>query len=80
MKVWVTKYALTSGIEEVEVEETHTPAMVCAKTGTYIQAFYGEGREWHRHECQAKIHADTMRKKKIESLKKSIAKLEKMRF
>lgn len=79
MKVYVTKYALTKGIEEVEVEETHTPTMVATK-GPYSQCFHGEGKDWHRQKWQAVARANQMRNKKIESLKKLIVKLEKMSF
>jgi len=41
---------------------------------------HGEGNDWHRSAKQALERAEDMRKKKIASLRKSIAKLEAMNF
>lgn len=78
MKVWITKYALSEGIVEVDTE-------VC--TGDMIQThekwpryFHGEGRGYHTEKQSAINHADKMRQKKIASLKKQIERLEKLRF
>ena len=79
MKVFVTKYALTIGIEELDVEITSVPTMVATK-GPFPRNFHDEGRDWHHTKEEAKTRAEEMRKKKIESLKKSIIKLEAMRF
>lgn len=69
MKVWVTKYALTSGIKELEVEYSkETPSMVVGKA--WDEYYNGEGREWHRTYESAVAWAEEMRLKKIESLKK----------
>lgn len=74
MKVWITKYALTSGIKEMEVEQSENfPDMVYDRNDTY----HGEGRDWHRTRESAIAKAEQMRLKKIESLKKQIAKYEK---
>lgn len=80
MKVWTTKYALTGGIVEVEVED-RGGGMVRALS-TAIQsgmAYYGP-KQWYLTEQEAKIEAEKMRLKKIISVKKQLAKLEKMRF
>ncbi len=80
--VWVTSYALTSGIRKVEVESSHTPTMVCSieGNGNLTETFHGEGTDWHRTEQGALDRAEVMRVAKIASLKKSIAKLEKLKF
>ena len=83
MKVLITKYALTEGIKLVDVIETHTPTMVCEPTdvrGGIPQHYHGEGNEWHRTVDSARFKAKDMQKKKIASLKKSLAKLEKLCF
>ncbi len=80
MKVFTTKYALSSGIREVEVEITSVPGMVATTNQAYKEYFHTEGKEWHRTLEAAQAVADKMRTKKIEGLKKSIAKLEKMTF
>jgi hypothetical protein len=41
---------------------------------------HGEGRQWHRTREAAVLIAESMRKKKIASLKQQIEKLEKLRF
>lgn len=71
MKVWITKYALTSGIKEMEVEQSeYSPDMVHEEKWNYC--YHGEGREWHKTLESAKIKAEEMRLKKIESLKNSL--------
>lgn len=79
MKVWITKYALTSDIKEMEAEQSEDfPDMVTGKA--WNGNYHGEGREWHRTYESAVARAEEMRLKKIESLKKQIAKWEKKRF
>lgn len=82
MKVWITKHALSKGIEEREAQESisQDPNIITAKVDGYIQYFHGRGNDWHLSEKDAKFKAEEMRKKKIESLQKQISKLEKMRF
>ena len=79
MKAWITKYALTSGIHEVVAEQSkESPGMI--SWGGWNGYAHGEGRDWHRTREGAMVRAEVMRKKKIESLKKSIKKLEALRF
>lgn len=79
MKVWITKYALSDGIKELEVEQSDGfPDIVCGKS--LNDYYHGEGKDWHRTYESATVRANEMRQKKIASLKKQIEKLEKMRF
>ena len=80
MKVWITKYALSSGIEHIDVlqSESH-PDMVTDVLHRH-RSFHEEGRDWHRTEAAAIAEAEKMRVAKIASLKKQIAKLEKLSF
>jgi len=80
MKIYVTKYALTQGIYEVEAED---------ETGGIFVAFSGSNRSYttyyHKGEYElthaaAVTKANEMREKKIASLKKQIKKLEEMTF
>lgn len=85
MKVWITKYALTDGIEEIdsasvaimEVEDTGY-LTICRNAGnlpkTYNKKYYSLDKESAIHK------AEEMRQKKIASLKKQIEKLEQMKF
>lgn len=76
MKVFVTKYALTKGILEIEgrVSESFPTMFIASRTQTF------HGKDWHRMHTSALIRADQMRMAKIESLKQSIVKLQKMSF
>lgn len=77
MKVWITKYALTTGLFEIDAE------IVDGTYASQIRANRGSGhftREWTRTREEALVVAENMRKKRIASLEKSIKKLQKLRF
>ena len=81
IKVWITKYALTTGIMEKDViVEEDLPAMVCDRSTPFVSYYHGEGVEWHRTKESAINKAEEMRIKKIKSLRNQIIKLEKMSF
>lgn len=82
MKIYSTKYALSSGILEHEAEETHLPTMVCIPRTdtTFSYCLHGEGCQWHRTKESAVERAEAMRVAKIKALRKQIAKLEGMKF
>jgi hypothetical protein len=83
MKLFITKYALTEGIQEFEGEITDTSlsmVMVPAGNRRLSQFFHGEGREWHRTRESAVARALVMRQNKIVSLNKKIKKLIDMKF
>jgi len=73
-KAYITKYALTKGIEKKEVE--------ILKTGTAKWSAFGDAYpgEWFLALEDAQADAEKRRWKKIDSLKKQLEKLEKMRF
>ena len=81
IKAWVTKYALTEGIEVVDAEVCHD---VSSQMISYGDKGYGaqfaHGKDWHRTPEAALTRAEEMRKAKIASLRKSIEKLERMTF
>ncbi len=81
MKVWITKYALSSGLKEDDSEESMTGQSgptryfnVRGYQGLFTRAELAFTLE------EAREKAFTMRTKKIASLRKQIAKLEKMTF
>jgi len=78
-KVYVVKYALTQGIQIFENVEVCT----AVSDGTMIQVeknyFFYKG-DWYTDPNNAIREAENMRFKKIESMKKKIIKLEKMKF
>ena len=87
MKVWITKYALTQGIEEIdsnqvkEFEMTDAGYLCFRRNGkySYTMEIYSQ-KDWHRTKELAIKKAEEMCQKKIESLKKQIEELEGMRF
>lgn len=78
MTVYISKYALTTGIYSVEVEGTHTPDMVRA-VGTRYPTHYHKG-QWHETKESAIERANQMKSRKIAALKKQITKLENTTF
>ncbi len=82
MKIWNTKYALTAGVTEHEVEEPSSDSglIVTREPGKMNHYLHGDGREWHRTRESAVAKANDMKRRKIESLKKQIAAIEKKVF
>lgn len=80
MKLFITKYALTSGIEEVEgnISDQYTNMCTYQKEGCYPQ--YAHGDDWHTDKKKAIDRASVMREKKIASLRNQIKKLEGLKF
>lgn len=81
MKVWISKYALTNGVLEIEARvcDNVSPDMIEDINEKYHYYHY-EGRDWHRTRESALTKAEQMRKKKIASLETQIEKLRKLRF
>lgn len=79
MKVWISKYALSSGIAEIDAKEVGN-GMVQQLGVRHAIYYHGEGRDWHRTPEAAHAHAEQMRVKKIASLEKQIAKLKSIKF
>ena len=85
MKVWITKYALTRGIEEITSDdvsrifiEKNGDLVMYGKSGMFPVRY---GTDNYSLDKQSAIKkAEEMRKKKIAGLKKQIEKLERMRF
>ncbi len=80
MKVYITKYALTKGILRGEVE-------LCSCDNTMVKisnngnfAGYFLANEWYKEKKDAIKHAEIMKIKKIEALRRKIDKLSRMEF
>lgn len=77
IKAWITTYALTTGIKVVD-------AKMCGGVTDSRMVRYGNqyayGKDWHRTPEAAIARAEEMRKAKIASLRKSIEKMESLRF
>lgn len=79
-KVFITNYALTKGIieKEAEIHSCMNESKYAFVRGEFIS--YNMGKEaFYNHE-DAIRKAEEMKQKKIASLKKQIAKLEKLSF
>lgn len=81
MKVYITKYALTHGIDEYD------DAIVCTDINVKMISVQKKGYKyhfhkphWHETKEEAIAQAEKMRQKKIASLKKQIVKLENLKF
>lgn len=79
MKVWITKYALTKGVLEKEVNICGD-GMVKEADNRFPVYYHGDGKERHKTKESAFAKAKEMRQKKIAFLRKQIEKLEKLRF
>lgn len=81
-KVFITKYALTSGIQEAQMEvklsDSPTNKNCHGLFNGSFHAFYGD--EFHLTKDEAVKDAEIKRKKKIDLLKKQILKLENLTF
>jgi uncharacterized membrane protein len=78
-RAWITKYAISEGIYEID-------ARVCSPVSQTMIEHVGKSNiyfhndDWHRTRESAVARAEEMRKAKIASLRKQIAKLEKKVF
>lgn len=80
-RFWITKYALTKGIFDIETNEpsVEIPSLITDPKYS-LTCYHGEGKDWHRTEDAARAKAEKMRKKKIASLREQIEKLENQTF
>ena len=76
-KVFITKYCMTLGILEKEVEVLGDD-MISVKSHNYT-SYYHKG-EWFLDRANAVDNAEKRLARKIVSVKKSLAKLEKLKF
>jgi hypothetical protein len=79
---WITKYALTTGIDMVRAEWcndiSETMIIYGANDGRMGQT--AQGKDWHRTPEAAIARAEEMRAAKIAAMRKQLTKLERMTF
>lgn len=80
MKVWITKYAMTSGVFTAEGESIGQAMCAVRPKGHKGFTVYFHGNEWHTDEAKAIERFNQMKQKKIASLKKQLAKVEALEF
>ena len=78
MKVWVSKYALTRGIFEVDAEERCSEGNIFVKDKWCLKSYH-KG-EWHNTKEEAIKRAEKLKENKIKSLETQIQKLKEMKF
>ena len=79
-KVYITKWALTQGILALETkDETCHRSIRTEPSGCYLRSYFWKD-EWHLTYAAAVARAEEMRTKKIESLRKSLSKMEALTF
>ena len=79
LKIYITRYALTSGIQEAEATVgDHAPNMAVVE-GTGL-TLYLHGNDWHRTFESAVARAEEMRAKKLKVLDKTVRKLKDVSF
>ena len=79
IKAWLTKHALTSGIEVVDAEVFEDGQRISyTKPRCFLE--FAHGKEWHRTPAAALARAEEMRKAKIALLRRRIAVVESMTF
>lgn len=83
MKVWITKYALTQGIQEDDARDFDDDIIRIDQTienGCYQFPQYFHKGEWFKTKEEAIQKAEEMRLKKIKSLEKQLNKFRQMEF
>jgi hypothetical protein len=76
MRVYITKYALTRGIYEIEATRSdHSKYMVNVKARHWGCMQHFHKGEWHESFEAAKLKAEEIRDRKISALKTQINKL-----
>ena len=79
MKIYNTKYALTTGITQHNAENDGSMATI-REEGSYPMHLHGEGKEWHRTKEGAIERAEELRIKKLKSLDKQVKKISALVF
>ena len=82
MIIYVTKYALTTGISkhEADIHKDGNMAVTKRVCQSYSMCLHGEGKEWHRTREAALNRAEEMRIKKLQSLDKQHKKISALKF
>lgn len=76
--IYVTKYALSSGVFTVDAEISSEGSMASWKTNGWTE--FAHGKDFWLTEAEALADCERRRQNKIKSIEKQKAKLEKMTF
>lgn len=75
MKAFVTKYALTVGVMEVDAEQLSDNDTIRYRSGTHAFDQYFHSGEWFKTRDEAVAKAEKMRANKLKSIEKQRQKL-----
>lgn len=78
--VWITRWALTKGIQKQEVELSNSGTLGRFRPVGYFSDVYVHGNDFYLTEEAARTRANEMVAKKIISTEKTLAKLKKLAF
>ena len=79
MKVWISKYALTVGVFEVDGEVTRNGGIAFTPPEGGLRQYY-YGNDWHDTKDAAVARAEDMRIRKLKSLDAQIKKVSALKF
>lgn len=77
MKIFITKYVFTTGIQLIEVDPGDCRGSLVMKGYKY---YHTEGKDWHRTFESALKRANSMKISRIRSLEKSLQKIRELEF
>lgn len=78
---YVTKWALTKGILQVEGKlSSEFPDMLAVTTSGIEQYFHGPGREWHVSREHAEIQVGLLLSREVKRLQRKLEDLESKKF
>lgn len=81
MMVYITKYALTQGVYAIDGDvDAHRPKIFTRTKLSGGPPEYYHKPYWHEHKADAMRHANYLRNKMIESLRRKLTKLEGLNF
>ena len=81
MKIYWTKYCLTSGIIELDVNQTEWDKSIY-ESDEYRSVYFSENnkKDWYKTKDEALEHSELMRGRKITSIRKQLEKIENVNF
>ena len=79
MRVWVSKYALSEGLFEVDGEVTREGGISYTPPNGGLRQYY-YGSDWHATKESAIARAEEMRIRKLKSLNKQIENVTALKF
>lgn len=78
--IYVTRWALTKGIQQVEAAVDDDGTYASYKPEGWFYSVYLHGRDFHLTKEAAKARAEEMRLRKIQTTEKALAKLKALGF